>query len=92
MDVGRVKIMIYKVFIFFVLTPLVLGILGEELFRSNDEVLTPILLAISLLGAISIFIVNYRSTKKIPWYFVGSLFVIINSLLLYLFYNFRPGF
>jgi len=84
---------ILKVFIFLVLVPLVLGIFGEELFDSTSSILIPLLFSVSIVGSVLTVILNYKSgTKKISWFLVGLLFIVINLVLLFLLVNFHPGF
>src|SRR3989338_3085981 len=94
---------IIKVFIFSVMIPLVLGVFGEELFQSSSDVsssdvsssdvLIPLLFSLSALGSLVVIVINYQSmAKKIHWYLVSSGFIIINLVLIFLFFNFHPGF
>jgi len=84
---------ISKVFIVFVLVPLILGIFGEELFNSASDILIPVLLSVSTVGSVLTIIINHRSgAKKLSWYLIGPLFIIINLVLLFLLVSFHPGF
>lgn len=84
---------IKKVFIILVLAPLILGIFGEELFNSVSGILIPLLLSVSIIGSVLIITINHKSgSKKVAWYLIGSLFIIINLVLLFLLVSFHPGF
>ena len=84
---------ILKIFIILVLAPLILGIFGEEIFGPGSNTLISILFSISIVGAVLVVVTNYRSgVKKIYWYIISSLFLVVNVSLLYLLVNFHPGF
>jgi len=84
---------ILKVFIILILVPLVLGIFGEELFNSASGVLIPLLFSVSIVGSVLTMVINHKSgNKKISWYLIGSLFIVINLILLFLLVSFHPGF
>ncbi|KKT82718.1 MAG: hypothetical protein UW79_C0002G0035 [Candidatus Yanofskybacteria bacterium GW2011_GWA2_44_9] len=81
-----------SVLIIAVLLPIILGVFGEELFGSLSSTVTPLLLAVSLVGSVVLISLNFRTTGKPLWYFLGGLFVVVNAVLLFLFFNFYPGF
>ena len=80
-----------KYFIFIVLVPLFLGIFSEELFGSTGAYHL-FFLTTSFLGSIFLIIFNHKTFKIKIWYLIGSFFVLINFILLFLSYNFHPGF
>ncbi|OGM96732.1 MAG: hypothetical protein A3B86_04850 [Candidatus Yanofskybacteria bacterium RIFCSPHIGHO2_02_FULL_38_22b] len=81
-----------KIFITFVFLPLVLGVFGEELFKSASNILTPTFLFISIIGSFVIVWLNKGGIRKISWYLISSVFILINLILLFLFFSFHPGF
>jgi len=82
---------ILRLLIILMLVPVLLGVFGEELLGGASDTLIPIFFLIAMASSATICSIYFRSkSKKLIWF---SLFIFfINLILLFLFYNFHPGF
>lgn len=82
-----------KILLLAVVAPIVAGFFGEELSGNLYRIFVPLLFGVSIVGSMAIIRLNQRTLSgKSAWYIMAFICIAISALLLYLFYNFHPGF